>query len=100
MKKNNIIILITNFVLGLIKLFILGAFALAAFLDDYVIEYTMTEKYLFFSIGIVIAIALDLIVNYFVTKSIDKNSKSVKYVKLVIISLVITILEVIYVLKG
>ena len=100
MKKDNIKIIIVNVVLGFINLFIMAAFSLAAFLDDYVEPLTKFQQYSTYFIGVAIAVVLDLLVNYVLIKRTYNKFDKLKYLKIVVISLIIIVLEAIYLLKG
>lgn len=97
MKKNYKIIIITNIVLGLIKFSLLELFAYMAFNGDYAEPVTKSQRYLTFFIGVIISITLDFIVNFLITKTINKNSRQVKFIRTVIISVIITILEALFI---
>ena len=95
MKK----ILITNILLSIVKFIEMSFLALAAFIDDYIVPPTKLQQYGIFFAGIIIAIMLDLFVNYIVIKKVyeEENKKRVQYVKVATISIIITILEAIYI---
>lgn len=96
MKKETIRVIIINIILSFIDFFVMSVFALAAFIDDYIEPPTKTQQYLVLSSGVAIAIILDLLINYFITR--HTNSKNIKYWKLIIISLIVITLEIIYIL--
>lgn len=98
-KMYVIIIIIENLLLILPKFWIIASHMLAAFLDDYMIPLTAFQKIFTFSKGIVIAIGLDFLVNFIISKIINRKDKIITYKKLVIYSLIITILEIIFILS-
>ncbi len=93
MKKEKVLIIVSNIILGIIKFIIIAGAFLAAFIDDYVEPLSKAEQYFIVASGIGIAIILDLIINYVMTKIINNKLKRVKYLNLVIISIIITIIE-------
>lgn len=90
-----IVMIIENVLLGLIKFWIIAMYGLAAFLDDYLIPLTTFQKIITFGTGILIAIGLDLLVNFIIYKIFNRKEKIISYKKLVISSLVITVVLVI-----
>lgn len=98
MKK----VLITNILLSIVKFLEMSFWCLAAFIDDYIVPPTKLQQYGIFFIGIIIAIMLDLFVNYMVIKKVyeEENKKRVQYVKVATISIIITILEAIYIILS
>ena len=99
MKNNKVLIIITNIITGIIKFVIIAGAFLGAFIDDYVEPLSKIEQYLMVASGIGIALILDLIINYIITKIINNKHKQVKYINLVIISIIITILEIIIIVE-
>ena len=93
MEKKKMLIIVSNIILGIIKFIIIAGAFLAAFIDDYVEPLSKAEQYFIVASGIEIAIFLDLIINYVMTKIINNKLKRVKYLNLVIISIIITIIE-------
>lgn len=93
--KKNLIIIIENIIVGLIKLFFIAIFALAANLDDYVIPITEFQRTTTEATGILLAISCDIIFT-FITYNILK--KKVTYKRLLAISLLITLIEIILVI--
>ena len=100
MNKYNIIIIGTNIILGIIKFIIIATFAIAAFLDDYLIPLSKTKQYMTFSVGVMISLILDILVNFIITKIMKKKNIEIKYRKMMIISIIITIIETIIILNS
>lgn len=100
MNKYNIIIIGTNIILGIIKFIIIVTFAMAAFLDDYLIPLSKAKQYMTFSVGVMISLILDILVNFILTKIMKKKNIETKYGKMMIISITITIIETIIILNS
>ncbi len=96
-KKRAIIVVITNIITLIIKFYIIIAYFLGAFLGDWLDPPTTLEKLGFVSTGILIAIAIDIIINYIIVKVFSKKIKGLEYKKLLLISIVITILETVFI---
>ena len=94
-----IVAIIENILLALVKFWTIASYALAAFLDDYIIPLTTIQKIVTFGTGILIAIGLDFCVNFIMYKVINRKEKLISYKKLVIASLIITVLEIIFILS-
>lgn len=93
-----IVVIIENILLALVKFWTIASYALAAFLDDYIIPLTTIQKIVTFGTGILIAIVIDFFVNFIIYKVMNKKEKIISYKRLVIVSLIITALESIFLL--
>ena len=71
---------------------------LGANLDDYLFPLTFFEKMLIIGFGFIIVILLDFVVNFIVYKSINRKNKIVKYKSLIYVSLIVSLLEFIFLL--
>jgi len=97
MKKTVIIIeIIENILLGFAKIIVIMGSMLAAYLDDYIIPPSNFEKTLIVVMGLVIAIILDLIINFITYKLINRKNLHITYKKMISISLIVTIVIFIY----
>ena len=90
-----IVMIIENLLLGVVKFWIIAMYGLAAFLDDYIIPLTTFQKITTFGTGIIIAVVLDLLVNFIIYKIFNRKEKNISYKKFLVSSLIITALLVI-----
>ena len=96
MKK--IIIVVVNSIIFITNYIIMTLFALGAFIDDYVEPISKGHRYLIFLEGVLIAIIIDLFVNYLLVKIFNKKEKQFKYLKVIVLPLVFTIIQSIIIL--
>ena len=100
MKNNKKIVLIIqiieNILLGFAKYIVIFGSMLAAYLDDYLIRTSDIEKTLTVAMGLLIAIILDLIINFIICKLINRKNNCASYKQMISISLVVTIVIFIY----
>ena len=87
-----------NLILGFIKFYILTLSMLGANLDDHLFPPTNFEKILIVGNGFVIVILLDLIVNFIIFRFINRDSRIIKYKNLLYVSLMISLIEFIFLL--
>ena len=97
-NRINAIKIVENLILGFIKFYILTLSMLGANLDDYLFPPTNFEKILIVGNGFVIVILLDLIVNFIVFRFINRDSRIIKYKNLLYVSLMISLIEFIFLL--
>jgi len=71
---------------------------LGANLDDYLFPPTNFEKILIVGNGFIIVILLDLIVNFIIFRFINRDSRIIKYKNLLYVSLMISLIEFIFLL--
>ncbi len=96
-KKNIILIVVINILLTITKFFIIFNASMNTFLADDVVFKGKEINYLPMVIGGVIAIILDLIVNYLAVRIANKkDDKKIKYYKVIIIPIIITITLIIF----
>lgn len=98
MKNKKILVLVVisieNLLLGMAKFVILIMYSLAAFLDDYLIPLTKLQEMMTFGTGVLVALGLDLLVNFIVYKILNRKERVISYSKLIICSFIITILNI------
>lgn len=96
MEKDRKIILIVktieNLILGFIKYFIIFIFILAATIDDYVVRPTIIEQIITIGIGLCIAVALDLIINFIIYKVLKRKNIFITYKNLFSVSFIVTLI--------
>ena len=97
-NRINAIKIVENLILGFIKFYILTLSMLGANLDDYLFPPTNFEKILIVGNGFVIVILLDLIVNFIIFRFINRDSRIIKYKNLLYVSLMISLIEFIFLL--
>ena len=97
-NRINAIKIVENLILGFIKFYILTLSMLGANLDDYFFPPTNFEKILIVGNGFVIVILLDLIVNFIIFRFINRDSRVIKYKNLLYVSLMISLIEFIFLL--
>ena len=97
-NRINAIKIVENLILGFIKFYILTLSMLGANLDDYLFSPTNFEKILFVGNEFVIVILLDLIVNFIIFRFINRDSRVIKYKNLLYVSLMISLIEFIFLL--
>ena len=97
-NRINAIKIVENLILGFIKFYILTLSMLGANLDDYLFPPTNFEKILIVGNGFVIVILLDLIVNFIIFRFINRDSRVIKYKNLFYVSLMISLIEFIFLL--
>ena len=97
-NRINAIKIVENLILGFIKFYILTLSMLGANLDDYLFSPTNFEKILIVGNEFVIVILLDLIVNFIIFRFINRDSRIIKYKNLLYVSLMISLIEFIFLL--
>ena len=91
-KKNIILIIVINILLTVTKLLIIFNGSMNTFLSDDVVFNGKGVNYFPLIISSLIAIILDLLINYLAVKIANKKSdKKIKYYKVIIIPIIITI---------
>lgn len=96
MKKSNyFIVILENIILAIIKHIVLFLSFFATYNGSYVIPPTKGEQMIIVGFGILIVILLDILINYIMYKFINKKDKNISFIKLTVISLIISFLEII-----
>lgn len=101
-KKRKIylrILIILNLLLWAGKFYIISIASFEAFVGDYRNPLTTIQKAITFGKGVLIAIILDIIVNFIAVKIVNRKNKMIAYKKILLLAFILTIIETIFILK-
>lgn len=101
-KKRKIylrLLIILNLLLWVGKFFIIAMASFEAFIGDYKNPLSTFQKAITFSKGVLIAVILDIVVNFIAVKIVNRKVKMIKYKSILYLAFALTIIEIIFVLR-
>ena len=99
-RKNYLrLLIILNLLLWVGKFFIISIASFEAFIGDYKNPLSTFQKAITFGKGVLIAIILDIVVNFISVKFVNRKAKMIKYKSIVYLAFVLTIIETVFILR-
>ena len=101
-KKRKIylrILIILNLLLWALKFFVISMASFEAFIEDYRNPLSTLQKAIAFGKGILIALILDIVVNFIAVKIVNNKVKMIKYKSILYLAFALTIIETVFVLR-
>ena len=101
-KKRKIylrLLIILNLLLWVGKFFIIAMASFEAFIGDYKNPLTTFQKAITFGKGVLIAIVIDIVINFIAVKFVNRKVKMIKYKSILYVAWFLTLIETIFILR-